>query len=47
MLGDAAHENSEEELVLDDVDKAVEMVPGVRGEPRGAVETDPLSPWPA
>lgn len=47
MLGDASHENSEEEIVLDDVDRAVEMVPGVRGELRGAVEMDPLSPWPA
>lgn len=32
MRGDASHENSEEEIVLDDVDRAVEIVPGVRGE---------------
>lgn len=47
MLGDASHENSEEEIVLDDTDKAVEVTLGVRGELRGAVEMDPLSPWPA
>lgn len=47
MLGDASHGNSEGEIVLDDVDRAVEMVPGVRGELRGAVGMGPLSPWPA